>query len=118
MGAIATDKWWDMDTVAVVTGSNKGIGFEAARILAEQGLTTVVTSRNEELGKQAAAKIQAAAPESRVLFHQLDISDPASVDAFAAWLQKEAGGLTVLINNAGPCYGCCCCGSGGGSRRG
>lgn len=33
--ALATEKWWDANTVAVVTGSNKGIGFEAARMLAE-----------------------------------------------------------------------------------
>ncbi|GFR46735.1 hypothetical protein Agub_g8358 [Astrephomene gubernaculifera] len=101
---LATDKWWDGNTVAVVTGGNKGIGFEAARMLAEQGLTTVVTARNEELGKQAAAKIQEAAPDSRVLFHQLDISDPASIDRFVTWLREQLGGLTILINNAGFAY--------------
>ncbi|PNH06827.1 Carbonyl reductase [NADPH] 1 [Tetrabaena socialis] len=104
MALYTGDKWWDDKTVAVVTGSNKGIGFEAARMLAEQGLTTVVTSRNEEQGKQAAAKIQAAAPASRVLYHQLDIADPASVDRFASWLREELGGVTVLVNNAGFAY--------------
>lgn len=39
------DRWWTGDTVAVVTGSNKGIGKEIARLLAQQGVTTVLTSR-------------------------------------------------------------------------
>ncbi|GIL69521.1 hypothetical protein Vretimale_13620 [Volvox reticuliferus] len=102
--AYTTDKWWDENTVAVVTGSNKGIGFETAKILAEQGLTTVVTARNEELGRSAVVKIKEAAPSARVLFHQLDISDAASIDRFVEWLQSELGGLTILINNAGFAY--------------
>ncbi|GLC46070.1 hypothetical protein PLESTB_001035900 [Pleodorina starrii] len=102
--AYTADKWWDEGTVAVVTGSNKGIGFEIARTLAEQGLTTVVTARNEDLGKQAVAKIKEAAPSSRLLFHQLDISDPASIDRFVDWFRSEVGGLTVLVNNAGFAY--------------
>ncbi|GIL48656.1 hypothetical protein Vafri_5128 [Volvox africanus] len=102
--AYTTDKWWDENTVAVVTGSNKGIGFETAKILAEQGLTTVVTARNEELGRSAVAKIKEAAPNARVLFHQLDISDAASIDRFVEWLRSELGGLTILVNNAGFAY--------------
>ncbi|EFJ42339.1 hypothetical protein VOLCADRAFT_121544 [Volvox carteri f. nagariensis] len=102
--AYTTDKWWDENTVAVVTGSNKGIGFEIARIFAEQGITTVVTARDEELGRQAVAKIKEIAPSSRVLLHQLDISDPASVDRFVEWLRSDLGGLTILVNNAGFAY--------------
>ncbi|KAG2431853.1 hypothetical protein HXX76_009346 [Chlamydomonas incerta] len=102
--ALATEKWWDANTVAVVTGSNKGIGFEAARMLAEQGLTVVVTSRDVEQGKAAVAKIKEAAPGARVLMHQLDLANAASVDGFVSWLQQEAGGLTILVNNAGFAY--------------
>lgn len=43
------NRWWNDDTVAIVTGANKGIGFDIARILAENGLKTVVTSRNGKL---------------------------------------------------------------------
>ncbi|KAG2487702.1 hypothetical protein HYH03_013701 [Edaphochlamys debaryana] len=104
MESYSTTKWWDADTVAVVSGSNKGIGFEAARILAEQGLTVVVTSRNEDLGKEALAKIQAAAPGAKVLFHQLDIADPFSIANFAQWMKGSVGSVTILINNAGFAY--------------
>eukprot|EP00198_Chlamydomonas_reinhardtii_P012200 XP_001701537.1 short chain dehydrogenase/reductase [Chlamydomonas reinhardtii] len=102
--ALATEKWWDANTVAVVTGSNKGIGFEAARMLAEQGLTVVLTSRDIEQGKAAVAKIKEAAPGARVLLRQLDLANAASVDSFATWLEQETGGLTILINNAGFAY--------------
>ena len=48
MAGYTADEWWGPETVAVVTGANKGIGFEVARLLAAQGLTTVLTARNGE----------------------------------------------------------------------
>eukprot|EP00884_Botryococcus_braunii_P017099 jgi/Botrbrau1/4072/Bobra.152_3s0027.1 len=98
------NKWWTPETVAVVTGANKGIGYDIARIIAENGLKTVVTSRNEALGEEAAASIKARTGSDNVLYHQLDISDGASVKAFAQWASKHASPINILINNAGMAY--------------
>jgi NAD(P)-dependent dehydrogenase (short-subunit alcohol dehydrogenase family) len=108
---LATEKWWDATTVAVVTGSNKGIGYEIARLLAEQGLKTVVTARNVDAGQDAAERIKSATGSSNVMFHQLDITDAESVDAFADWAESALGSVTVLVNNAGrERHLTCCCG--------
>eukprot|EP00197_Chlamydomonas_leiostraca_P003147 CAMPEP_0202869854 /NCGR_PEP_ID=MMETSP1391-20130828/13522_1 /ASSEMBLY_ACC=CAM_ASM_000867 /TAXON_ID=1034604 /ORGANISM="Chlamydomonas leiostraca, Strain SAG 11-49" /LENGTH=313 /DNA_ID=CAMNT_0049550243 /DNA_START=137 /DNA_END=1078 /DNA_ORIENTATION=+ len=101
------DKWWDASTVAVVTGANKGIGAEIARLLAQQGLTVVVGARDEAAGKEAAARInELAAPSGgrAVPSPRLDLADRASVDAFAAWLESSYGTVHVLVNNAGMAY--------------
>lgn len=65
--------------IAVVTGSNKGIGFEIVKKLAAGGLKTIVAARNEELGRAAAA---AAAEFGDVEYRNLDISDPESIQSF------------------------------------
>ncbi|KAF5827463.1 short chain dehydrogenase/reductase [Dunaliella salina] len=88
---VCEPKWWTADDVAVVTGANKGLGFECARQLAgEAGFTTIVTARN---GDQACLD-----------FHQLDIADKKSIEAFKAWLQQKYGKLNVLVNNAAIAY--------------
>jgi NAD(P)-dependent dehydrogenase (short-subunit alcohol dehydrogenase family) len=53
--------WWTPDTVAVVTGANKGIGLEIAKGFAREGLTMVVTARDRQLGEAAAGLVAAAA---------------------------------------------------------
>lgn len=54
-------------TLRPVAAANKGIGWDVARILAEQGLTTVVASRNEELGREATEKLRKATGASRLV---------------------------------------------------
>ncbi|MGW0811216.1 SDR family oxidoreductase [Nonomuraea sp. NPDC002799] len=81
-------------TTALVTGANKGIGFETARQLSQLGITTVVAARDEERGKAAAARI--GQPHVR-----LDVTDAGSVREAAAWVEREFGGLDILVNNAG-----------------
>ncbi|CAM6108533.1 unnamed protein product [Calypogeia fissa] len=98
-GAAATIRWWSNDTVAVVTGSNKGIGFEIVRGLAKQGITTVLTARDQTRGRKAQSKLTAVGLS--VAFHQLDVSNKDSIESFTSWLEKEYGGLDILINNAG-----------------
>ncbi|MEW5298603.1 MAG: hypothetical protein WDW38_000668 [Sanguina aurantia] len=99
---LATEKWFDSSTVAVVTGANKGIGYDIARLLCEQGITTVVTARNAELGRRAIDTLsRSPASVGKLDFHQLDVSDKASVDMFAEWLRQNHGGLNILVNNAG-----------------
>jgi len=59
----ASDKWWTPESVAIVTGSNKGIGREIARELSRQGLTTVIASRNSDLGMAAKEEIEGSEGE-------------------------------------------------------
>lgn len=92
-------KWWSSRTCAVVTGGNRGIGFEITRQLAAQGLTVVLTSRDTDAGLRAVEALLEAGLE--VVFHQLDIVDPSSVLEFANWIHETYGGLDILVNNAG-----------------
>ena len=82
--------------VALVTGANRGIGFQIAKDLAAHGFTVLVGSRNLEHGGRAAASIEG---DARVL--QLDVTDPASIDAAAERIRHELGRLDVPVNNAG-----------------
>ncbi|MFI6496062.1 SDR family oxidoreductase [Nonomuraea typhae] len=81
-------------TTALITGANKGIGFEVARLLGERGVTAVIGARDEERGRAAAVRL--GQPYVRV-----DVTDQASVRAAAKWLQEEYGSLDILVNNAG-----------------
>ncbi|KAK3591767.1 hypothetical protein CHS0354_019539 [Potamilus streckersoni] len=86
--------------VAVVTGSNKGIGFGIVRGLCKTFNGDVyLTARNEGLGRKAVEDLKKEGLNP--LFHQLDISDSTSIQNLKAFLQKQYGGLDVLVNNAG-----------------
>ncbi|KAH6838020.1 NAD-dependent malic enzyme 2 [Perilla frutescens var. hirtella] len=86
---------------AVVTGSNKGIGLEICRQLASEGVTVVMTARDEKRGLEAVEKLKASGLSDFVMFHQLDVSDQTSIASFAQFLQSHIGKLDILINNAG-----------------
>ncbi|XP_035688238.1 LOW QUALITY PROTEIN: carbonyl reductase [NADPH] 1-like [Branchiostoma floridae] len=92
-----------MSRVAVVTGSNKGIGFEIVRGLCKQ-LDGIVylTARNEKLGQEAVQKLKSEGLNPS--FHQLDITNEQSIQALKQHLQDKHGGLDVLVNNAGFAY--------------
>ncbi|KAK4414059.1 Carbonyl reductase [NADPH] 1 [Sesamum alatum] len=92
-------RWWTSDTVAVVTGANRGIGFEIARQLAFHGLTVILTSRVTGVGEEAAKVFREGGLS--VVFHQLDIVDPSSIEAFSKWIKETYGGIDILVNNAG-----------------
>lgn len=92
-------RWWTSETIAVVTGGNRGIGFEMTRQLAGHGLTVVLTSRDLSVGIEAVKVLQEA--ELNVVFHQLDVTDPSSIKQFADWIKETYGGLDILVNNAG-----------------
>lgn len=92
--------WWSAETVAVVTGGNKGIGFETVRQLATKGVTVVLTARDAKLGRAAVDSLHAQGLTA-VVFHALDIGSPESVTELAKWIKSTYGGLDILINNAG-----------------
>jgi NAD(P)-dependent dehydrogenase (short-subunit alcohol dehydrogenase family) len=87
--------------VAVITGANTGIGYEAAAVLAARGATVVLACRNEEKGREAARRIQEASPGAVVELEALDLSSLASVHGFAKQLHATHPRVDLLINNAG-----------------
>lgn len=85
--------------VAVVTGANRGIGFEIARQLAERGVHVVLTARDAVRGKQAASQL--AERGLPVSFFALDVTSAESVQALANHVRGEHGRIDILVNNAG-----------------
>lgn len=86
-------------TIALVTGANKGIGYEIAAGLGALGWSVGVGARGEESREAAVAKLRAASVEAFGV--PLDVTDDASVAAAAGLLEERAGRLDVLVNNAG-----------------
>lgn len=85
--------------IAVVTGANRGIGFEVSKELAQSGIHVILTSRNEEKGLAACHQLQKV--ELPVGYHQLDVSHAASIDDFRRFIEDEFGRCDILVNNAG-----------------
>ncbi|MFD7153242.1 SDR family NAD(P)-dependent oxidoreductase [Kribbella sp. NPDC059898] len=85
-------------TIALVTGANKGIGFEIAAGLGALGWCVGVGARDQRRREAAVAKLQAAGTDAFGV--PLDVTDDASVAAAAELIAGQAGGLDVLINNA------------------
>jgi len=85
--------------IAVVTGGNRGIGYEICRQLARRGARVLLTARDEAKGRTATDELVAQGLE--VLFHPLDVNDEESVRSLAAYLRDELHGADILVNNAG-----------------
>jgi len=81
-------------TITLVTGGNKGIGYETARRLLAEGQTVWIGARDPERGRQAAETLGAS-------FVQIDVTDDHSVAAAVDTIRDRAGRLDILINNAG-----------------
>lgn len=80
--------------IALVTGGNKGLGFEVCRLLSEKGYEVVLAARDLFKGEKAAKEL-------KVKFCQLDVTDQASIEKALNWIEKTYGRLDLLINNAG-----------------
>ena len=94
--------------VALVTGANKGIGFEVVRQLRREGFHVFLGARNQEAGKAAAEKLNqetrnAGKDEGHgtVSFLCVDVTDPDSIRAAAEDFGKQSDRLDALVNNAG-----------------
>lgn len=88
-----------VERVAIVTGANKGLGFSIVKGLCARFEGIVyLTARNETLGLEAVKKLNTLGfkPE----FHQLDVSDRASIVKLAKFIKEKHGGFDVLVNNA------------------
>lgn len=85
--------------VAIVTGGNRGLGFETCRQLAKAGLTVVLTCRDQIKGEEAIAQL--LEEKLSVAFYQLDVARHESVRKLALTVRKDYGRLDVLVNNAG-----------------
>ncbi len=85
--------------VALITGANKGIGFEVARQVGKAGCTVLVGARNVELGREAAAKLKAEGVDAR--FIAIDVVKHETIKRAADEIARDFGRLDILVNNAG-----------------
>ncbi|TDD06112.1 SDR family oxidoreductase [Nonomuraea deserti] len=85
--------------LALVTGANKGIGRAAADQLAALGMTVLIGARDARRGEEAAAAVRAEGGDAYAIV--LDVTDPATIEEAARWIEGSYGRLDVLINNAG-----------------
>jgi len=84
--------------IALVTGANKGIGYETARGLASQGDTVLIGARDEQRGKEAAVKLRAGGLD--VQFLRLDVNDQTTRESARSFIEDKFGKLDILVNNA------------------
>jgi NAD(P)-dependent dehydrogenase (short-subunit alcohol dehydrogenase family) len=87
--------------LAVVTGSNSGLGFGLARRLSTAGADVVMAVRNRAKGEAAIDQIRATVPDAKLTIKPLDLSSLASVAALGEQLNAEGRPIDILINNAG-----------------
>jgi len=85
--------------VALITGANRGIGFETAKQLGEQGVTVVVGARKLDAAEETAAKLKALGVDAYGI--QLEVTSEADRKAAAKYIEEKFGKLDILINNAG-----------------
>ena len=85
--------------VALVTGANKGLGFEIARQLGQKGVTVVLGARDDAKAKAAADKLKAEGVDAHVV--KLDVTNESDVNALPAFFDSKFGRLDILVNNAG-----------------
>src|SRR5215469_2182440 len=87
--------------LAVVTGSNSGLGFGLARRLSAAGADVVMAIRNRAKGEKAIEEIRATVPDAKLTIKSLDLSSLVSVAALGEQLNAEGRPIDILINNAG-----------------
>lgn len=90
------------ESVALVTGANRGIGFEVVRQLARRGFTVILGSRDERKGIEASEELKREG--LRVFARRLDVTDEESVEWSRRWVEENFRRLDVLVNNAAILY--------------
>lgn len=90
-----------MERTALVSGSNRGIGFATVKELLKKGYRVILTARTEESGQKAYEKLKSYGD---LYFHKLDVVDSESINQIADYVDNTFGHLDILINNAGINY--------------
>jgi NAD(P)-dependent dehydrogenase (short-subunit alcohol dehydrogenase family) len=85
--------------VILITGANRGIGYETARRLGELGATVLAGVRDVDRGEKAARQLRASGSAVRVV--HLDVTDEQTIEATVKFVEAEFGRLDALVNNAG-----------------
>jgi NAD(P)-dependent dehydrogenase (short-subunit alcohol dehydrogenase family) len=85
--------------VALITGANKGIGFEISRQLASNGITVVAGARSEERGHTACRRLRDVGMD--VHFQRINVTDEGSIYSAIAKIREKFSHLDILVNNAG-----------------
>ena len=88
-----------MSKIALITGANKGIGYEIAKQLGQKGFTVLLGARDEDKGATAVSKLKTDKIDAELVV--LDVSKEESVREAKEWIDTKYGKLDVLINNAG-----------------
>jgi NAD(P)-dependent dehydrogenase (short-subunit alcohol dehydrogenase family) len=105
--AMTANKWTEADVpdqsgrVAIITGSNTGLGYETANVLAARGAQVVLAVRDTDKGKAAAAKIIGLSPRADIKVQPLDLGSLQSVRTAAEEIKAAYPRIDLLINNAG-----------------
>lgn len=85
--------------IALITGSNRGLGFETAKQLGEQGVTVIVTARSTEAANKAADSLKAQGINAYGV--KLEVTNADDRKAVAQYIEAKFGKLDILVNNAG-----------------
>lgn len=85
--------------IALVTGANKGIGYEIARGLGARKIVVLIGARDEARGHAAAENLKAEGIDAR--FVPIDVTDNETIRRAAQWIEDQFGRLDILVNNAG-----------------
>jgi NAD(P)-dependent dehydrogenase (short-subunit alcohol dehydrogenase family) len=88
-----------MAKIALITGANRGLGYETARQLGRRGITTIVGARDAAKGEEAAERLRDEGIDAHAV--ELDVTSGESVRAAAQRVRGEHGRLDILVNNAG-----------------
>jgi NAD(P)-dependent dehydrogenase (short-subunit alcohol dehydrogenase family) len=85
--------------IALVTGANRGLGFETARQLARAGIHVILTARDIHAGAEALRKLERE--KLPVELRKLDVNSGEDAQALARYIREQHGHLDILVNNAG-----------------
>lgn len=85
--------------IALITGANKGIGYELARQLGNEGVTVLASARNAKLGESAAQKLKDGGADAH--FIELDVTKPETIAKAARTIESQYSRIDILVNNAG-----------------
>jgi NAD(P)-dependent dehydrogenase (short-subunit alcohol dehydrogenase family) len=88
--------------IALVTGANRGIGFETCRQLGQLGITVLLSARDSRKGEVATKQLTDNGLD--VIFYQLDVSDKSHIKRIANEIEQQFGRLDILVNNAATLY--------------